>query len=217
MKQSLDLPLQQQINSICLQFEDEWQSGRAPLIGDYLPMASTATKDAVLRELILLDVDYRQQEGMALDVEEYVWQLPDQEMTVRGIFQATHPRMERSIQSQLDTSQVAGHSTQVPRGTNKHLNRHHDQATVGRYRLEERIGDGGFGVVYPPPPPPPPAQRTPSYSETWQSRSRTATSRTVRSESECTSRRPAPLRSWIIRISCLSTTSVEPLMTESTS
>ena len=48
-----------QIDAICLAFEDEWLTGRRPVLEAYLGRIDAACQSLLLQELLLLELDYR--------------------------------------------------------------------------------------------------------------------------------------------------------------
>ena len=61
--ESLPLTVAERIDRVCLDFEAAWKAGRTPRIEDYLGDAQGAERRGLLRELLLLELDYRFQSG----------------------------------------------------------------------------------------------------------------------------------------------------------
>src|SRR5215472_7301400 len=59
------------IDGNCERFEDAWQGGQRPCIGDYLSEAEEPERGHLLRELIALDIDYRRQLGEKPEARDY--------------------------------------------------------------------------------------------------------------------------------------------------
>src|SRR5262245_7828582 len=57
-------------------FEDAWQSGRTPVIDDFLP-ADAAARAAVLVRLVHIDLEYRLRRGESVRVEAYLERFAD--------------------------------------------------------------------------------------------------------------------------------------------
>ncbi|HEY7154949.1 MAG TPA: protein kinase [Gemmataceae bacterium] len=68
---SLPPSVLRRIDAICERFEDAWQAGQRPCIGDYLGEAEDLERDRLLRELIGLDIDYRKQLGEKPEARDY--------------------------------------------------------------------------------------------------------------------------------------------------
>jgi eukaryotic-like serine/threonine-protein kinase len=65
----------QQINERCNRFEAAWKSGARPRIEEYL--TPSWTDFSLLRQLVLLDVDYRRKHGECPRSEDYFERFPD--------------------------------------------------------------------------------------------------------------------------------------------
>ena len=59
------------IDEVCNKFEAEWLAGRPPPIEPYLARVTPPQEDALLRELLALDVEYRLRRGERPGVGEY--------------------------------------------------------------------------------------------------------------------------------------------------
>jgi hypothetical protein len=52
-----------QIDQICDRFEAAWKAGQRPELQEYLGTAGDAVRPALLRQLLVLDWDYRERAG----------------------------------------------------------------------------------------------------------------------------------------------------------
>jgi tRNA A-37 threonylcarbamoyl transferase component Bud32 len=64
------------IDQVCNRFEEAWQAGPRPQLADYLSEMAEPARSALLRELILLDVDYRRLAGEDPKPAEYLAAFP---------------------------------------------------------------------------------------------------------------------------------------------
>ena len=55
--------LARQVDRICDRFEAAWKAGPRPDVGEYLAAATGPVRSALLRQLLLLDWDYRRRAG----------------------------------------------------------------------------------------------------------------------------------------------------------
>ena len=60
----------------CDRFESAWRAGRRPRIEDHLAAVPEAQRPALLRELVLLETDYRRLAGEQPSAEEYLARFP---------------------------------------------------------------------------------------------------------------------------------------------
>jgi hypothetical protein len=74
---SEQLALEWQVDAVCLRFEAAWQAGQRPGIEDYLADAQEPLRSALLRELLKLDIEYRQKAGESPSPEDYRDRFPD--------------------------------------------------------------------------------------------------------------------------------------------
>jgi serine/threonine protein kinase len=106
------------LEQACDAFEAEWKTGQRPQIEDYLNAVPQSDQWTFLRELLLLDLDYRNR-------------VEDDEVT--------HQEYEQRFP---DFADLISHVFNKPRGGAPTLKRVRD------YKLLKKIGEGGMGVVY---------------------------------------------------------------------
>jgi len=82
---SLSLPTLERIDRICLDFESAWKEGNQPRIEDFLEGTVGSERDQLLRELLLLDLDYRTRQGERPLVDEYRSRFPDDGEVIAGV------------------------------------------------------------------------------------------------------------------------------------
>lgn len=110
------------MNQLCNLFEQGWLQGQQPKIEEVLEGVAAKYRDPFLRELVALEAVYRHRAG--LDASP-------------AYFQARFPSLKTS-----DLSELLVSATQDDRPID------HSGRLIGHYRLQQRLGAGGMGVVY---------------------------------------------------------------------
>jgi len=119
----LPVPTLRRIDRVCAAFEEAWKSGGHPAIEPFCADAAEPERSALLRELLLLDVDYRERSGDPPSRQEYYLRFPNDGRLIDTVF-------EHGFARPSDRGFAA-------RGRR-----------FGDYELLERIAHGGMGVVY---------------------------------------------------------------------
>jgi tetratricopeptide (TPR) repeat protein len=114
----LSLAAERRVDAVCQRFEAAWKSGTRPDLGNFLSSSTGAERSALLRELVLLDLEYRRHVGETPRPEEYLGQFPDSDDALSDLF-APQP-------TESGVGAVIGE----------------------RFTLVEKIGEGGMGTVY---------------------------------------------------------------------
>jgi serine/threonine protein kinase/formylglycine-generating enzyme required for sulfatase activity len=162
--------------SICERYEVAWKSPHRPRIEDYLADVEARDRLPLLRELIMLECELRLRAGERPEREEYVERFPNDASAVLGAFRGwgasglplrapEPPEIDQSV-----TSSKGSLTAPAPRGIPTGPLRppleaggchggigplagspalpDADPATIGRYRIDSRLGEGGFGRVF---------------------------------------------------------------------
>jgi formylglycine-generating enzyme required for sulfatase activity len=142
-----------EIDSLCLQFKQAWQAGCAPRLEEYCARAPQDARGDALRELIAVEVDLRRAAGDTVDRREYDSRFPDAAAEVATAFEILARRGREAITPEMaDLDATACYSTpglpeagaeRAAAGAPSPL-----PESLGRYRVQRRIGTGGFGEVY---------------------------------------------------------------------
>ncbi|MDX1967351.1 MAG: serine/threonine-protein kinase [Planctomycetaceae bacterium] len=123
------------IDQICDAFESEFRAGRRPSIEAALSQVSLAARAEALVELVLLEIDLKQEFGEPVSIYDYAdlfGDFPDGLATVAA-------KLE-----QLD--ETVSHDRKTPHPPN--ADRRPQPRKVDHFRLEGIVGEGSFGVVW---------------------------------------------------------------------
>src|SRR5207253_1306084 len=83
--------LARRIDQLCDRFEAAWQAGRRPRLEHYLGKIQAAEQPELLRELLVLELDYRQRSGEQPQSEEYRCRFPPHAALIETLFKETRP------------------------------------------------------------------------------------------------------------------------------
>jgi tetratricopeptide (TPR) repeat protein len=138
----------ERIDEACDRFEKDWQKAGAgaprPCLEDYVGPATGAEREALLRELIALDVECRVKVGEHPAPEEYRRRLPGNTALIQAVFATvvlTTPQ-DNGTPPPADSS-AAGRTPTAPDGAAVE----EIPEWAGRYCVEGEIGRGGMGVI----------------------------------------------------------------------
>src|SRR5262249_45662734 len=126
---SLPLTVAGCIDRACDHYEAEWKTGRRPQIEAYLAEAAEHDSPALLRELLLLELEFRTANGEQPTLDEYRARFPGHDTVIDSVFQG----------SERDSGATAPiHGSTVGTAT----------SAGARFRILHLHDRGGLGNVY---------------------------------------------------------------------
>ncbi len=135
-RERLPLEVEQQIDQLSDEFERAWKAGSALRIEDYLGRIPEIGRAHLLEELLVVEIDLRQQAGERVDLEAY-----RQRFSGEGsVVDAALAVLERRRAGRDETKDQPRHT--VPQQHEP------DPPHIGRFEIRCRLGGGGYGVVY---------------------------------------------------------------------
>jgi hypothetical protein len=138
------------LEMVKVDLERQWQGKRRPVLEDYLrDYPELGTADSVPADLIQAEYEVRQQFDRTADLADYARRFPRQAEELRHLVAITpDSRVEAAAPDTRPTwpNRDRDHSTMdSARQENQPVNL---PEQFGRYRIVERLGQGGMGAVY---------------------------------------------------------------------
>jgi tetratricopeptide (TPR) repeat protein len=137
-----------QIDQTCDRFEEAWKARQRPDLQEYLGAAVGPVRSALLRQLLLLDWDYRRRAGDEPDADDYHRRFPGDRAVVEEV-------RRESSESPNETQELLdkGGERHTPGPGETALDLAGEfvaptEAGSDRYELLQEIGHGGIGVVF---------------------------------------------------------------------
>jgi serine/threonine protein kinase len=131
-----------EVDRFCDQFESAWREGERPQIKQFLAKVPERAQRAAFRELLAVEVELRRSGGEQPTPEEYKRQFPQYRDVVDAVFGPSKARADEPLASTGSRAGAAGAEAAASTTTDE------VPPQVGRYRVEQLLGEGGYGRVY---------------------------------------------------------------------
>ena len=127
-----------QIDSICAEFRKQWKVGKRPRVEGFLGQAPENAREALFRNLLAIDIRYRERSGEKPAPADYMRRFPQFKRGIGDAFHfSTSMSMEAMHSTPIDDSGDMPATVEAPAANR-----------IGEYELIRELGRGGFGVVY---------------------------------------------------------------------
>jgi tetratricopeptide (TPR) repeat protein/tRNA A-37 threonylcarbamoyl transferase component Bud32 len=135
------------IDQTCDRFEAAWKAGPRPDPAEYLGAASGRVRSALLRQLLLLDWEYRERASEQPSLRDYQMRFPEATSLIEDVGREVNESSASTVAWSDETASVALAS---PGDRAPQLPGEVAEADTGgaRYDLLREVGHGGIGVVY---------------------------------------------------------------------
>src|ERR1700722_13497878 len=131
--EQLDVADKRRVNEICESFEEALQRGLAAQAEEHLGTTAEPLRSLLLRELLLLECEYRLRQPDPVSEQELVQRLPGRESLIRAV-------LTEARANALSHTSVSPHSASLAQATAW-------LEATKRFRIQGVLGQGGFGLV----------------------------------------------------------------------
>ena len=127
------------VDAICDSFEEAWLAGHEPRIEEFLSRGNALDPGVLLRELLLAEWDLRLRHAQHTEPAQYLDRFPANRQAITDLWREWNERPPDSVPNEPTIAFVplnGSTALELP-GT-----------VIDRFKLLEKLGEGGFGTVW---------------------------------------------------------------------
>jgi serine/threonine protein kinase/pSer/pThr/pTyr-binding forkhead associated (FHA) protein len=153
------------VDELIARFEGEWNALRSPRIEEFVAAAKEKDRLTILREFVLLDLEFRLKAKDPVRVEDYLKRFPELKKDEEKLADlvVAECTFRRPTEPALNISEYSRRFPELYQRISSRLERVRSEATtllgterdskagapwIPGYKLEEELGRGGMGIVY---------------------------------------------------------------------